>query len=53
MADSVDMLNFVRLFFADLTHAKGVDFRRPDEILQLLPESYAITDCKSLYDALE
>ena len=53
MADSVDMLNFVRLFFADLIHAKGVDFRRPDENLQLLPESYAITDCKSLYDALE
>ena len=53
MADSVDMLNFVRLFFADLIHAKGVDLRRPDEILQLLPESYAITDCKSLYDALE
>ena len=27
--------------------------RRPDEILRLLPESCAITDCKSLYDALE
>ena len=53
MADSVDMLNFVRLFFADFLHAEGVDLRRPDEILRLLPESCAITDCKSLYDALE
>ena len=53
MADSVDMLNFVRLFFADLIHPEGIDLRRPDEVLKLLPESYAITDCKSLYDALE
>ena len=27
--------------------------RRPDEVLRLLPKSCAITDCKSLYDALE
>ena len=53
MADSVDMLNFVRLFFADCLHPVGIDLRRPDEVLKLLPESCAITDCKSLYDALE
>ena len=47
------MLNFVRLFFADCIHPKGIDLRRPDEVLRLLPESCAITDCKSLYDALE
>ena len=27
--------------------------RRPDEVLRMLPESCAITDCKSLSDALE
>ena len=53
MADSVDMLNCVRLFFADCLHHVGIDLRRPDEVLKLLPESCAITDCKSLYDALE
>ena len=53
MADSIDMLNFVRLFFADCIHPIGIDLRRPDEVLRLLPESCAITDCKSLYDALE
>ena len=53
MADYVDMLNFVRLFFADCLHPVGIDLRRPDEVLKLLPESCAITDCKSLYDALE
>ena len=53
MADSVDMLNFVRLVFADCLHPEGIDLRRPDEVLKLLPESCAITDCKSLYDALE
>ena len=53
MADSVDILNFCRLFFADFLHPAGVDLRRPDEVYQLLPEAIAITDCKSLYDALE
>ena len=52
-ADSVDILNFCRLFFADFLHPEGVDLRRPDEVYQLLPEAIAITDCKSLYDALE
>ena len=53
MADSVDVLNFCRLFFADFLHPEGIDLRRPDEVLKLLPEAIAITDCKSLYDALE
>ena len=53
MAGYVDMLNFVCLFFADCLHPVGIDLRRPDEVLKLLPEACAITDCKSLYDALE
>ena len=53
MADSIDMLNFIRLFFADCLHPSGVDLRQPEVVLQLLPEAFAITDCKSLYDALE
>ena len=53
MADSVDMLNFVRLYFAECLHPVGIDLRLPDEVLKLIPESCAITDCKSLYDALE
>ena len=53
MADSVDMLNFVRLLFADCLHKDGIYLCRPDEVLRLLPESCAITDCKSLFDALE
>ena len=39
--------------FADCLHPEGIDLRQPDRVLQLLPESCAITDCKSLYDALE
>ena len=53
MADSADMLNFVRLFFAYCLQPVGIDLRRPDEVLKLLPESCTITDCKRLYDALE
>ena len=48
MADSVDMLNFVRVFFADCLHSKGIDLSRPDEVLRLLPESCAITDLQEL-----
>ena len=39
--------------FADCLHPESIDLRQPDRVLQLLPESCAITDCKSLYDALE
>ena len=53
MADAIDISTFVRLFFAGRLHPLGIDLRRPDEILRMCPESYAITDCKSLYDALE
>ena len=53
MADSVDMLIFVRLFFADCIHPEGIDLRRPDGVLRLLTESGAVTDCTSLYDAPE
>ena len=53
MADSIDTLNFSRLFFADFLLPEGIDLRRPDEVLQNLPKSFAITDCKSLFDALE
>ena len=53
MADAIDILNFIRLFFADCIHPTGIDLRQPDKTLQMCPESHAITDCKSLYDALE
>ena len=51
-ADTVDTLNFVRLFAADCIFAPGVDLRKTDTALKLLPESIVVTDCKSLYDAL-
>ena len=52
MADSIDILNFILCFFADCLRPEGIDLRQPDRVLQLLPESCAITDCKSLYDTL-
>ena len=53
MADAIDVLNFIRLFIVDCIHPSGIDLRQPDRVVQLLPESCAIADCKSLYDALE
>ena len=54
MADSVDVLNFIRLFFLRVAYTQtGIDMRRPDEVLRMLPKSCAITECESLYDALE
>ena len=53
MADSVEMLNVGRHSFVDGIRPQGIDLRRPDEVLRLLPDSGAITDCNSLYDDLE
>ena len=53
MADSVDILIFIRLFCADCLRPDGIDLIPPDRVLQMLPESCAIADCKCLYDALE
>ena len=44
MADSIDILNFYSIVFADCLHPEGIDLRQPDRVLQLLPESCAITD---------
>ena len=52
MADTVDVLNSIRLLWPIVYSQKGIDMRRPDEVLRMLPESCAITDCKSLFDAL-
>ena len=54
MADAVDALNFARLFFADFLLPQGIDLRRVDEVLaHYVPQAQVVTDCKSLYDALE
>ena len=53
MADTVDTLNFVRLFMAECIFPQSLDLRRVDEIYTHLPPAHIITDCKSLFDALE
>ena len=44
---------FCPLFIADCIHPSGIDLRRPDEVLRLLPESRAIAGSTRLYGALE
>ena len=51
--DAIDRLNWIRLFLADAIAPQSIDLRRVEEVLQNLPTSYAITDCKSLYDSIE
>ena len=51
-SDTVDYLNFVRLFAAVFLFNVGVDLPQTDKILSMLPTSIMVTDCKSLYDAL-
>ena len=53
MADAVDVLNYLRLFFMECLVPYNMDLRRTDEILENTPTAHVITDCKSLYDALE
>ena len=51
-ADTVDVLNFIRLFAADFLLMQGVDLRKTDEILALLSQPIMVTDCKRFHDAL-
>ena len=53
LADAVDNLNYMRLFFAECIAAQPINLRKADKILSLLPKAHVITDCQSLYDALE
>ena len=43
----------MRLFFAECIVVEPIDLRKADQVLSLLPKAHVITDCKSLYDALE
>ena len=43
----------MRLFFAECIVAEPIDLRKADQVLSFLPKAHVITDCKSLYDALE
>ena len=53
LADAVDNLNYLRLFFAECILQDPIDLRQADKVLSLLPKAHVITDCQSLYDALE
>ena len=53
LADAVDNLNYMRLFFAECILHDSIDLRQADHVLSMLPRAHVITDCKSLYDALE
>ena len=53
LADAADNLNYIRLFFAKFIVGEPIDLMKADQILSLLPKAYVVTDCKSLYDALE
>ena len=53
LADAVDNLNYMRLFFAECIVDYTLDLRQADRVLSTLPKAHVITDCKSLYDALE
>ena len=53
LAEAVDVLNYMRLFFAECIVSYSIDLRKAATVLATLPKSHVITDCKSLYDALE
>ena len=53
LAEAVDVLNYRRLFYAECIVSYSIDLRKADTVLATLPKSHVITDCESLYDALE
>ena len=52
-ADAVDQLNFVRFLYAEVLSPQGLCLRGCDEHLAEMEPAMVITDCKSLYDAIE
>ena len=48
LADAVDNLNYMRLFFAECILHDSIDLRQADHVLSMLPRAHVITDCKSL-----
>ena len=53
LAEAVDVLNYMRLLFTECLVSYTIDRRRADSVLATFQQAHAITDCKSLYDALE
>eukprot|EP00971_Amphidinium_carterae_P058184 1150850-Amphidinium_carterae.2 len=51
LSDGVDDLQYTRLFWHALTHPVGLNLREVDNILSQT-RSFAITDCRSLYDSV-
>ena len=52
-SEALDQLNYIRLFWSDILLSKGVDCHKQDDELAKLPPGLMITDCKSLFDAVE
>jgi len=53
-AEALDALEFCKLFLAEILEPTGIDLRNgADKAIQSICESPLITDCKSLYDAVE
>ena len=53
MAEAVDSLNYARLFLAECISPYALDLRKAEEVRKMLPKAHVVTDCKSLFDALE
>jgi len=53
-AEALDALEFCKLFLAEILSPKGIDLRHgADDAIRTVCESPLVTDCKSLYDAVE
>ena len=53
-AEALDALDFCKLFLAEILSPQGIDLRHgADEAIRTVCESPLVTDCKSLYDAVE
>ena len=50
-SDAVDEMEFAIALYEEITSESDVSFRKVDDLLSRR-ESYLVTDCKSLWDAL-
>ena len=52
-SEALDQLNYIRLFWSEILLFKGVNCHRQDDELAKMPPGLMVTDCKSLFDAVE
>jgi len=52
-SEALDATEFLKIIISETVYAKGLDLRKADDYIRDIMPSCLVTDCKSLFDAVE